>query len=83
MHIKFHLFPRYIYTSVNLPWEDNGLYIYADDSIQNKLNMHGKGKISGKRVFFGGLYMYLRENRAWKAFWASVLKYSSFWQCII
>ena len=34
--------------------------------------MRGKGSFPGKRVFLGGLYF--RENRARKAFGASVLK---------
>ena len=48
------------------------VYIYRRNESQTRIFiMPRKGSFPGKRVFLGGLY--LRENRAWKAFGASAL----------
>ena len=52
-------------------WEDNGSIYIPPILSKRYLICMAKGNFSGKRVFFGGLY--LRENGAWKAFGASVL----------
>ena len=60
-------------------WEENGgtyttviLPIYTDDSIQNKLYMHGKGKIPQEEGFLRGSEF--ARKRGSESFWGRCLK---------